>query len=239
MIDLHCHLLPGVDDGARTLEDALLLARASVANGITKAVLTPHVHPGVFDNSLATLLPAFEAFRAALEAAGIPLEVFLGAEARIHPDIFDLLARDDLPVIGMLGDHRIVLLEFPDGQLPVGAAAACRYLAERKVRVLIAHPERNKEVMRDPSRIKPFVDAGCMLQVTAASVVGRFGKQAYDTAHQLLMGGLVSVIATDAHNLLHRPPMLREAREAVSSLYGTTIAIRLTEETPAEILAGR
>ena len=239
MIDLHCHFLPSVDDGARTPEDALALAAASVANGITHAVLTPHVHPGYFDNRLSTLTTVFDTYRAALADAGIDLKVFLGGEVRLHPDALDLLAADELPVIGSLGEDRIVLIEFPDGHIPAGAEVACRYFAKQGVRWLIAHPERNKEVMRSPMRIKPFVDSGCLLQLTAASVIGRFGPQALQASHQLLVKGLVSVIATDSHNLRHRPPMLNEAREAIARLYGSGLAHRLTEENPGKIIAER
>lgn len=239
MIDLHCHFLPGVDDGARTLKEALALSAASVANGIAHAVVTPHVHPGIFENRLSTLLPVFVEYQKALKEAGIGLEVSLGGEVRLHPDAFDLLAADDLPVIGKLDGDRIVLLEFPDSQIPAGALAACRAFADRGVRLLIAHPERNKEVMHRPGRIKPFVDAGCLLQLTAASVIGRFGKLALDTAHRLLSAGLVAAVATDSHNLAHRPPVLREAREAITRLYGSDLACRLTEELPAAIVSGR
>lgn len=208
MIDLHCHFLPGVDDGARTMGEALALARESVANGITTAVLTPHVYPGVFDNTLSRLMPVFVQFKAALAAAGIPLTIHLGAEVRIHPDVFDLLAIDELPVLGGLGKDRVVLLEFPDGQIPPGAETACRLFADRGIRWLIAHPERNKDVMRDPLRLKPFLDAGCLTQVTAACVVGRFraaggGLRALPAGEQHGLGGCdgfaqSAVPATDA-----------------------------------------
>src|SRR5690606_29865623 len=174
-----------------------------------------------------------------LAAAGIDLKVLLGGEVRLHPDALDLLVADDLPVIGMIGADRLVLLEFPDGQLPAGAEVACRYFADRGLARLLAHPGRHQEVMRDPQRIQPFVDSGCLLQVTAASVVGRFGPQALQAAHQLLAKGLVAVVATDSHNLLHRPPILNEAREAIAKLYGSGLAHRLTEETPAAIIADR
>ncbi len=131
----------------------------------------------------------------------------LGAEVRLHPDAFDLLAVGELPMIGALDGSRIVLLEFPDGQIPAGALTAIRYLSDRHVQVMIAHPERNKDVMRDPARIKPFVDAGCLLQVTAASVIGAIRPRALACAHQLLASGMVAVVATDAHNMAHRPPL--------------------------------
>ncbi len=239
MIDLHCHYLPGVDDGARTLADALALASASVADGITTAVLTPHVHPGVFDNRLSALRPAFEVFRRALAEARIPLEVHLGAEVRVHPTAFELLAIDELPFIGHFGEDRLVLLEFPDGQLPVGGLAAVRFLANQGVRALIAHPERNKEVMRDPERIKPYLDAGCLLQVTAASITGRFGAPAFRTARHLLEKGWVDIVASDAHNLSARPPVMQEARAELIRHFGLGVAHRLTEERPGELVARR
>lgn len=236
MIDLHCHYLPGVDDGARTMSEALALAAASVANGITTAVLTPHVHPGILDNSLSSLRPVFALFQAALREAEIPLAVHLGAEGRLHPGLFDLLAADELPLLGHLDGQSILLLEFPDGHIPVGALSACRILADRGIRPMIAHPERNKAIIREPSQIQSFVDIGCLLQVTAASVVGRFGPHAMRTADRLLAQGLVTIIATDAHNLAHRPPLLREAREFIRQRYGDRLAYRLTEYNAAAII---
>ena len=239
MIDLHCHLLPGVDDGARTMEDALTLAEAAVANGVKASVLTPHVYPGVFDNRLSTLRPVYEEYRDALARAGIALDVHLGGEVHLHPDAFELLEADDLPMIGGMDGLKVMLLEFPDGAIPHGSDVACRMFADQGVHWLIAHPERNKAVMRNPDIIKPFVDMGCMLQLTAASVVGAFGRSAGQTAHTLLTRGLAHVVASDAHNLAHRPPRMGEARRYLSQHFGMGIAYRLTEENPARILAER
>ena len=216
MIDLHCHLLPGVDDGSRTMEDALELARAAVANGIHTSVLTPHIYPGVFDNQRSSLLPVFAEYRQALWEAGIPLDVRLGGEVHLHPDVFDMFARGELPMIGGLNGKKMMLLEFPDGAIPHGSDVACRMFADQGVHWLIAHPERNKAVMRNPDIIKPFVDMGCMLQLTAASVVGAFGRSAGQTAHTLLTRGLAHVVASDAHNLAHRPPRMGKARRYLS-----------------------
>lgn len=239
MIDLHCHLLPGVDDGARSLDDALALARASVDNGIRAAVLTPHVYPGVFDNRLSSLWPVYEDYRQALMAAGIPLDVYLGGEVHLHPDIFEMLDLHELPMIGRWHGELLMLLEFPDGSIPAGADVACRMFAERGIRWLIAHPERNKAVMRNPDIIKPFVDAGCLLQLTAGSVIGAFGRSAGQTAHYLLSRGMAHMVSTDTHNLAHRPPRQGEARDYLTGRFGVGLAHRLTEETPGLILAGR
>ncbi len=238
MIDLHCHYLPGIDDGAQDLDEALALARAAVDNGIHTAVLTPHVHPGRYDNGLASLRPHFNAFRDELRRAGIPLQVHLGGEVRLLPEAIMMLAAGDLPMLGTWDGHLVVLLEFPHDQVPVGAINAVRYLRTRGIVPMIAHPERNKDILRDWRRLEPFVLDGCLLQVTAASVCGLFGVPAQQTADQLIAMNWVSVIATDAHNLEHRPPMLAQARFLVEQRYGPQVAFALTEGNPAKIVAG-
>lgn len=239
MIDLHCHLLPGVDDGARNLDDALLLARAAVDNGVQVAVLTPHIYPGVYDNRWSSLVPVFLKYQQALQATGIPLQVLLGGEVHVHPDAIELQAAKELPIIGGWEREPLILMEFPDGNIPTGAETLCRMFADQGVRWLIAHPERNKAVMRDPTVIKPFLDAGCLLQLTAASVIGAFGQSAAQTSHWLLSRGMVHVVASDAHNLKYRPPRMAEARDHLARAFGLGTAHRLTEETPFRIVSAR
>ena len=237
MIDLHCHYLPGVDDGARTLDDALALIRASSETGVVHSVLTPHVYPGVWDNTGESLMTVFERLQAAVVEAGIPMTLSLGAEVRLHPESLEAMLADRLPLIGELDGDRIMLLEFPDGNIPPGALQACQMMIRKGIRPMIAHPERNKDVMRDPDRIRAFLDAGCLTQVTAASVIGQFGEPALKAAHQLLAMGLISIVATDAHNLMHRPPLLHFARDAIRRSYGPGLAYRLTEELPGLIVS--
>ena len=239
MIDLHCHLLPAVDDGAQTLADALDLVRASVGAGITGAVVTPHVYPGVWDNGQANLMLALRALQNGIRVNGLPFHVVLGAEIRLHPDSLARLAARRLPLIGLHEGAEVALIELPDGSIPAGALEACKGLVAVGIRPLIAHPERNKSVIREPSRIDPFVDAGCLLQLTAASVIGQFGEAAFECAHELLRRGVVTVVATDTHNLKARPPRLREAREVLTRMYGQGLAHRLTEEVPNQIVSAR
>ena len=237
MIDLHCHYLPGVDDGARTMQEGLDLARAAVANGIREAVLTPHIHPGQFDNHRTALEPVFEAFRERLAAEGIELEVTLGAEVRLVPESLELLARGELPILGRWGQQLTMLVELPHESVPVGALEAMCYLRRRGIMPILAHPERNKDVMRDWRRLRPFVEGDvCHLQLTAGSIIGAFGGPAQQTARQLLEAGWVSLIATDAHNLQNRPPVLREARTAVAQWYGERAAYLLTDVHPGMFL---
>lgn len=236
MIDLHCHYLPGIDDGSQSLAESLDLARASVADGITHAVMTPHIHPGRYENIRSSVIAATNRFGDALLEAGIPLKVYAAGEVRLSSDIIDLLERDELPFLGNLHGYRVLLLEFPYGQLPLGTEKLARWLLAQKIRPLIAHPERNKVIMENVEKLRPFVDMGCLIQVTAASILGGFGPAAKDSAVLMLDRRWVSVIATDAHNLLHRPPLLSPARSWLSEYGGQSLADELTYGMPARII---
>ncbi len=239
MVDLHCHYLPAVDDGARTLEESLALARAAVANGITTAVLTPHIHPGRYRNTLSTLKAELVTFRAALGEAQVSLATLLGGEVRLTAESLRLLDAGELPILGTHHRRLVVLLEFPHDHLPVGALAAVRHLRKRGIVALIAHPERNRDIMRDWRRLEPFItDQGALAQVTAASLCGEFGKLAREAARRLVAERLVRVVASDAHNLAHRPPMMREARAVLVEEFGERVAQRLTLTHPERIVAG-
>ncbi|MGH9958910.1 MAG: tyrosine-protein phosphatase [Pyrinomonadaceae bacterium] len=236
MIDLHCHYLPAVDDGAQTTGEAVELARASVANGITHAVLTPHVDPGRYENTLSSLKPHFEAFQKLLQSAQVPLITCLGGEVRLSAESLALLDENELPSIGDWYGYKVVLLELPAGQIPVGAINVVSYLRARGMLPMIAHPERYKDVMRNHRKIEPFVKEGCLLQITAASVCGKFGDPVLAATDHLLAAGWVSVVATDAHDLEHRPPMLAEARALIEQRYGNAAAALLTEVNPGSIV---
>jgi protein-tyrosine phosphatase len=236
MIDLHCHFLPGVDDGARTLEEGLELAAAAVAAGITTSVMTPHVHPGRWDNSLASIGPIYTEFSAALRVCNIPLTIRPAGEVRISPEIITMVEDGTVPFIGQLNGYRILLLEFPHSHVLLGADKLMRWLLSRRIRPMIAHPERNREIMRDIEKLYPFVDMGCLMQVTAGSLIGNFGSQVEKTALELLARGWVDVVATDSHNLEFRPPLLDQARNFLATHCGEDRATRLTETTPGQII---
>jgi protein-tyrosine phosphatase len=236
VIDLHCHYLPGIDDGAQTLQEALDLARAAVAAGITSAVVTPHVHPGRYQNNASSIRKLCAAFRRVLEHQNIPLDVRAGGEVRISADVLAMVDADEIPFLGTLNGYRIMLLEFPHSHLLIGADKLISWLLTRKIRPLIAHPERNKEVMRNIEKLQPFVQAGCLLQLTGASIIGQFGKPAQDCARQILERGWATVVATDAHNLQHRPPNLDLARAALAEIGGDALAQELTTGAPGRIV---
>jgi protein-tyrosine phosphatase len=236
VIDLHCHYLPGIDDGAQTLEESLDLARAAVNAGIEVAVLTPHVHPGRYDNNAASITKLCTAFKQVLAHRAIPLDVRAGGEVRISEDILPMVETGAIPFLGELGGYRIMLLEFPHSHLTLGAEKLIAWLLSHGIRPLIAHPERNKEVMRQPDKLRPFIEMGCLLQLTGASIIGRFGKPAQACAAQLIERNWVAAVATDAHNLTHRPPNLDEAYRALTEIGGESFALELTRGMPGRII---
>jgi protein-tyrosine phosphatase len=235
VIDIHAHLLPGIDDGPRTLEDAIALAPACARTGVTDIFLTPHVFPGRWDNTRSTIATAFERFRATLQDLQVPLRLHMGGEVRLDAAIFDLLERDELPFLGEVDGYKTLLLELPDGSVPVGSDRLVRYLLDRRIRPVIVHPERNKGVMEKPDRMRPFVEMGCILQLTAASVIGEFGPAALRTSQLLIDRGWADLVASDTHNLAGRAPRMDAARDHLASTYGAEVAHDMTRHEPARI----
>lgn len=238
MIDLHCHFLPGIDDGAQTLADGLALAQAAVADGITYSVMTPHIDPGRYPNTRSTIEKAFKDFRLALRTARVPLHIGMAAEVRLSPDIVALLSQNEVAFLGELDGHRIILLEFPHSQITPGAEKLIERLLKDRIRPLIAHPERNQDVIRDLSKIEPFVEMGCFLQITAGALLGHFGRAPQRRALQLLEFDVLKVLASDAHNLTGRRPALREGMEAAARVIGAQAAQDLVNRNPRMILRG-
>lgn len=210
MIDIHSHLLAGIDDGAQHLSEAVALCRYAVNNGITHSVITPHIHPGRYENTSHTIEQAFNRLQSALKEAAIPLKISFSAEVRISVEMMTMIEQDQIPFLGYYEDNKLLLLEMPHSHVLPGSQKLIDWLLKRNIRPVIAHPERNKELMLDYSRVIPFVQQGCLLQVTAASVAGKFGLLCQDFARYLIEHDLVSYVATDAHNLQHRPPDLKQ-----------------------------
>jgi protein-tyrosine phosphatase len=228
VIDIHCHLLPGIDDGPSTPQEALALARALVADGVTQVVVTPHVYPGRYENWRTSIADEFENFQALLAAEGIGLGLLWAGEVRLTPEVLDLLARNELPFLGEVGGYRTMLLEMPDNQVPLGALNFVRHLLAAHIRPVIVHPERNRGVMEKPDRLRPLVEAGCYVQLTAGSLTGHFGPRAQAVATELIQRSQAHAVASDAHNLGGRQPRMREAAAWLTKHFGAATARELT-----------
>jgi protein-tyrosine phosphatase len=235
MIDLHCHLLPGIDDGPKDMHTSLAMARIAEASGITHMVCTPHIHPGRYDNSAANIRIVCRQFAVAIAEAGIQVQVSYAAEVRFGSELMSMIDDGSIPFVGHWKGRKVMLLEFPHSGIPFGAEQMTRWLLSRGVMPMIVHPERNKGFMQQPARLRPFVQQGCLLQLTAGSVAGSFGDPAQELALDLIKQGVVSILASDAHNLLHRPPDMQPGFEAAKRILGEKSARRLIFDTPWSI----
>ena len=239
MIDLHCHLLPAIDDGATDAAQALELARAAVADGITHQVATPHIHVGRYANDMQSIQSTCEAFQRQLEQHAIPLTLGWAAEVRLSDDLPILLESDCLPFLGEWGGDRVLLLELPHSHIPPGIERLIPWMLSKGVRPMIAHPERNRAILRSFAAVLPLVRQGCLIQVTAGAVAGRFGAGAATRARELLQEGMVTILATDAHHPERRPPLLSEGRRAAEAIVGESRAWDLVLYYPGLIAAGQ
>jgi len=238
LIDLHSHILPGLDDGAARLDEALEMARIAVADGIGIMAATPHApavpgHP-IFMADVAT---AVAELQARLDDQGIPLQLVPGAEVALMPETARQLIGGDLAPIAR---SRYVLVEFPLLTLPAGVFDELFKLRMAGLVPIIAHPERHPYIQEDPRLLERMVAMGCLAQATAMSITGNFGSAAMECVHGLLMRGLVHLVASDAHNIRSRPPMISDAFPWVADiLEDREEAQRIFLQRPADILKNR
>jgi protein-tyrosine phosphatase len=233
MIDLHCHILPGVDDGAHDLAVSLAMARQFVADGVGLVACTPHILPGLYPNSGTTIRAAVDDFRSALRGAGIPLEVIAGADNHMVPDFVAGLQQGHLL---SLGDTRYVLVEPPHHVLPARMEHLLFSLKIARFVPILTHPERLTWIRDHYALILRLADNGVWMQVTAGSLAGRFGRDATYWAERLLDDGAVHILATDAHDHERRPPDLARGRDLAARRVGEAEALRLVSTRPAAIL---
>ena len=232
MIDLHSHILPGVDDGAATLEASVEMARSAVADGIEAVAATPHVRRD-YPTSPATMEERLAEVREALAVEGVPLEVLGGGELDL--ELLGELADDDLRRFGLGGNPAVLLLEFPYHGWPLGIGDTVFGLRSRGFRPVIGHPERNPEVQARPERLAPFVETGALVQLTAASLDGRLGRTARATGLRLLELELAHLVASDAHAPSIRQIGMTAASEAVRD---PALARWLTVDVPGALVRG-
>lgn len=236
MIDLHCHILPGIDDGAADLAVALDMARMALADGITTLACTPHVLPGRYENTRAGILAAIARLREALAEADIALDLVAGGDVHLAPDLPLHFAQGTL---SLLGDSHYVLLEPPHHVLSPGLEETVRALLAAGCVPIITHPERLSWVPSHYGTIARLSEMGAPMQVTAGSLTGAFGSGVKALAERMLEDGLVDIIASDAHNTGSRPPILSRARGIIARRLGDDEADNLVRDRPAAVLYGR
>lgn len=234
MIDLHIHLLPGVDDGPAHLDEAVEMCRQAAADGCTTLVATPHQRLERWWNGDVGKL---ELLRARLQdALGGEPRVLLGAEVRVGEGLLDDLARGREGGVLPLAGSRYLLLEFSRVVPDPDPAGLIHELTIAGWRPLLAHVEEIRWLAHDTGLLKRLVSQGAAVQMTGASILGHYGRSIQERAFRLLDEGLVHVVASDAHDSSNRPPGLSEARAAIARRYGDEVAARLTETNPNTVV---
>lgn len=236
LVDLHIHILPGMDDGPGSPAEALEMARRAGAEGIGAVVATPHVITGLYPNTREKILESVEYFRDLLREKQLPLSVFPGAEYRLEPDLPERLARGELLTLNDTG--RYLLVELPSSLIPPYTGRVIYELLLQGVIPVIAHPERNLALAKEPSLLYELVAKGALSQVTAGSLTGMFGSGAALTAQLFLAHGCAHFLASDAHSPHGRAPVLAEALEAATRLLGKDGAGRLASGNPLKAVRG-
>jgi protein-tyrosine phosphatase len=235
MIDIHHHLLFGLDDGSPDLETSLAMARIAVEDGITHVVCTPHAS-GVFAFDPALNADRIATLRETLAAESLDLTLGLGCDFHLSYDnITDALAH---PAKFSINGATYLLVELPDFGLPPSLTDTFYQMQLAGITPILTHPERNPTLQKDHTRLVDWLRNGLLVQVTAGSLLGHMGKAAEKMSHQLLTDRWVHILATDAHNTTHRPPRMRAACDLVAKRYGQNYADLLCFENPQNIFAG-
>lgn len=240
-VDIHHHLLPGLDDGPRSWAESLAMARLAREAGIGVVVATPHVHPGRPEQPGPDVVAGMvEELRLRLAAQGVELEVLPGAEVYPSAQLPQWLSGDGRRwLLGRAASERYLLIDLPFDEVPPFFDRLLFEVALSGVVPVIAHPERNRQLQLSPERLAPLVERGAVAQVTAGSVVGHFGPEARRAALHLVERGLVGVVATDAHDVAHRSARaMPEAYRYLSERLGARAAETLCVRAPMAIAMG-
>ncbi len=234
MIDIHCHILPNSDDGARSFEEATLMAAISADDGVTDIIATPHV---TFGENISEKMLAFrrraDELRSRLAASGIPITLHVGSELLCRGDIPRSLTIDELPLIADTC-HTLVEFDFDaSSESIVGWTDVIRAVGCRPI---IAHPERYRAFQRDRALASELCRGGVLIQINKGSLVGGFGRRAMRCAHRIIAEGIATFVASDAHDSRNRTPSMSAVMSALTERYGGVVAMELTETNQRKML---
>lgn len=236
MIDLHCHILPGVDDGAQTVEDSLAMAKAAAEQGVHTIVATPHHQNGKYINEKQAIVHKVNELNEIFKQEDLAITILLGQEVRLYGEFLEDYESNKIQTVNET--NKYVLIEFPSNHVPRYAESLLFDMQLKGLIPIIVHPERNTEIVEKPDRLYKLIEKGALSQVTAASLTGAFGKNIKKFSLQLIEHNLAHMIASDAHNITGRSFKLREAYEVIEKEFGTDIH-HLFQETVYSIIAGQ
>ena len=233
MIDIHCHILPEVNDGPASWDLSVEMCRIAADDGITHIVATPHAnHRYAYDRPY--LLGVVEQLRAKVGPAP---EFSLGCDFHLSYENLERVL--DRPQDYMIGDTNYLLIELSNYSIPAQLGDCFRHLGDHGLRPILTHPERNPILQRTPQRVLEYAELGCLIQVTASSLTGFWGERPETVARWLLDRSAVHILATDAHDARRRVPILSAARNAAARIVGAEYAAALVEANPGAVVKGQ
>lgn len=232
MIDIHCHILPGVDDGSADMKESLIMAKKAVEAGITHLFATPHHLNGKYVNVKSDIIDHTVRLNESLQQDNIPLTIHFGQEVRINRDIFTSLEKKEILTLDDNGTY--LLLELPSGKVPTYTQEVIYELLLKGITPIIVHPERNKELIENHKLLFDLVQEGALTQLTSGSIIGLFGKNIKSFSKKIMEHNCAHFIATDAHNIGSRGFTLQQAYETITKAYGIERAFYFKEN--AELL---
>ena len=232
-IDIHCHILPGLDEGPSCSAEAVRMLRMAREDGTAGIVATPHILDGVFNNTRNSIAQSV----VELNALNSGIQLYIGAEVRISINLRERISRDELP---LLNNKNFLLLEMPAYLLPPlpELDKVITDLRMSHITPIIAHPERNIPILHDLSIMERLIRCGAAFQVTAMSITGHSGRQIQKTAMDMIQKGYVYAVASDAHDSSKRPPLLSRAYTVIANKFGADEAQRLFCDNPLKIISG-
>ena len=235
-VDIHCHILPGIDDGSADMRTSLGMAHMACEDGTRAIIATPHQLGGYERNTGDQIRVLVRQTQAAIDRAGIDLTILPGADVRIESGMIEGLRDGKVLSLGDLQKH--VLLELPH-ELFFSIDGVLRQLAAAGMQGILSHPERNAGLLARQQLVGGLVDGGCLMQVTAGSLMGTFGPASQRMAETMLAEGLVHFLATDAHGVKSRRPLMRRAFDAACEIVGEPAALTICCENPARVAQGQ
>jgi protein-tyrosine phosphatase len=233
VIDIHSHIMPEIDDGARSVEEAVKMAEVAAADGIEMMVSTPHMFNGLSHNPLPDEIR--ERVDQLQNAVGSTLKIIPGNEVHISHEIAEQAKADR---VTRINNRNYMLVEFPQLTVPLGVEDLFYKLQLQNIHPILVHPERNSQIQGRPSIVAGFVEHGVLIQVTAMSVTGEFGPVSKECAEILLRHNCVHFLATDAHRPDRRPPILSRGRDAAAQIVGPERAQKLVYDNPLAVVNG-
>jgi protein-tyrosine phosphatase len=233
LIDIHSHIPPGLDDGSPDMETSIKMAEIAVSEGITKMIATPHFIEEDKELDRDEVIEKVEQLNRKLKDRSLDLEIFPGEEVLLTPNIAKLY--EEGKIITLCDRNKYILVELPLMSLPLYSLDVIYSLGLKGLKVIIAHPERNREIAKNPERLKEFIRIGALVQVNSLSLTGVFGRKAKRAAEKIINSGMTHIIATDCHTARSRSPRIKKALEELP----LSAAELLVVKNPSKIIEGR